>query len=260
MPLDGCGGLRPLTLDRARPTPGLIRARKLEARYAADLRRIARQVGLIVRSWAPHEGEFDLSRVPGLKLALERYADAVTPWAQATGARMVAEVAIREKRAWAEHAKAMSRALRQELERAPTGAALKEHLADQVRLITSLPREAGERVHQLTLKGLENSTRASEIAREILRTGEVTVARANLIARTEVSRTATGLTMARAQHVGSTSYVWRTARDSDVRPSHRAMEGTPVAWNDPPTLDGMTGHAGALPNCRCYPEPILPEV
>lgn len=28
---------------------------------------------------------------------------------------------------------------------------------------------------------------------------------------------------------------------------------------NPPTLDGMTGHAGALPNCRCYCEVIIPE-
>ena len=24
-----------------------------------------------------------------------------------------------------------------------------------------------------------------------------------------------------------------------------------------PTLDGLTGHAGALPKCRCYPEPVV---
>jgi hypothetical protein len=37
------------------------------------------------------------------------------------------------------------------------------------------------------------------------------------------------------------------------------MNGQVVAWDDPPTLDGLTGHAGALPNCRCIPLPIIPE-
>ncbi|HBB8701832.1 TPA: phage head morphogenesis protein, partial [Escherichia coli] len=27
----------------------------------------------------------------------------------------------------------------------------------------------------------------------------------------------------------------------------------------PPTLDGMTGHAGELPNCRCYKEIVFPN-
>jgi uncharacterized protein with gpF-like domain len=49
--------------------------------------------------------------------------------------------------------------------------------------------------------------------------------------------------------------LWRTARDGDVRASHKAMEGKQVDWNRPPTLDGMTGHAGSLPNCRCFCQP-----
>jgi hypothetical protein len=27
-----------------------------------------------------------------------------------------------------------------------------------------------------------------------------------------------------------------------------------VRWDNPPTLDGMTGHAGCLPNCECWSE------
>lgn len=259
-PVCACGQAHGVTVDKARVAPGLVRVRQLEARYATELRKIARQVGLIVSGWAPADGAFDLSQVPHLRNVLERYALAIRPWAQATAGRILQEVAIRERRSWGEHAKAMSRQLRDDLMNAPTGEALRGYLAENVRLITSLPTEAGQRVHELTLKGLENSQRANEVAREIMRTGEVTQSRANLIARTEVARTSSGLVMARAQHVGSTAYTWRTSRDADVRPAHRKMEGRPVYWNDPPTLDGLTGHAGALPNCRCYPEPILPEL
>ena len=37
------------------------------------------------------------------------------------------------------------------------------------------------------------------------------------------------------------------------------MEGKFVRWDSPPTLDGMTGHAGEFPNDRCYPEPVIPH-
>jgi uncharacterized protein with gpF-like domain len=37
------------------------------------------------------------------------------------------------------------------------------------------------------------------------------------------------------------------------------MEGKFVRWDEPPTLDNLTGHAGALPNCRCRPEPVIPD-
>jgi SPP1 gp7 family putative phage head morphogenesis protein len=264
-PACDCGRVHGFTRDlgpqRARPAPPqrLVKARRVEARYASDLRRIAQQVGLIVEGWAPSGQAFDLSQVPALQNALGQYAEAIRPWARATATRILNEVAIKERASWAEHSRAMSKSLRDELLNAPTGEALRGYLSDQVRLITSLPTEAGQRVHQLTLKGLEDSRRAGEIAREIMRTGEVTQSRANTIARTEVSRTASGLTMVRAQHVGSEAYVWRTSKDTDVRPSHRRMEGKVVAWDDPPTLDGLTGHAGMLPNCRCYPEPIIPE-
>lgn len=254
-----CGRSHGFTRDlKPQPSAGLVRARKLEARYATQLRQIARQVGLIVEGWAGDD-VVDLSQVPGLQRTLERYADAITPWARASAGRILAEVAIKEKASWAQQAKAMSSSLRRELMNAPTGEVLRTYLGEQVELIRSLPIEAGQRVHRLTLKGLERGTRAPEIAREIMRTGEVTQSRANTIARTEISRTASGLVMARATHVGSEAYVWRTSKDADVRPSHKRMEGRVVRWDNPPTLDGLRGHAGMLPNCRCYPEPIIPE-
>ncbi|MCY1351943.1 phage head morphogenesis protein, SPP1 gp7 family [compost metagenome] len=114
-------------------------------------------------------------------------------------------------------------------------------------------------MHDLTLQGIEDSTRANEIAKEIQRSGEVATSRAQLIARTEVSRTAATLTEARAKATGSEGYIWRTAHDGTVRSSHKAMEGKFVPWSTPPTLDKLTGHAGCLPNCRCWPEPVIPK-
>lgn len=246
-----------LSLDRAPPSPrsAFIRARKAEEKYARLLRGVARQIGAIVRGF----DLFDLDGIPLLRRALDRYAHTLEPWAQSVGARMVAEVAARDEQAWRRVGEEIGRGLRAEIASAPTGAAMRRQLADQVRLITSLPTEAAERVHRLTTEGIAQGWRSDRIAAEVMRTGAVTQARATLIARTEVSRTASALTQARAEYIGSQGYIWRTSRDTDVRPSHREMEGRFIAWDKPPTLDKLTGHAGCLPNCRCYAEPVIPD-
>ncbi len=230
--------------------------RRAEVDYARQLRKIARHVGDIINGFPPG----DPASLESIERALNHYATVITPWAKATATRMLANVARRDEVAWTKVASEMSRALAEEIREAPTGEALRQYLAEQVHLITSLPTEAAERVHNLTLEGMVDAARASEISKEILRSGEVTKSRANLIARTEVARTSSGLTMVRAKHVGSEGYVWRTARDTDVRKSHKEMEGKFVSWDTPPVLsDGTVTHAGMIYNCRCYPEPVVPD-
>lgn len=172
---------------------------------------------------------------------------------------MLEDVNRRDAQAWAEHAEEMSRALKTELRTAPTGEAMRVLMAEQVTLIKSIPLEAATRVHELTMAGIEDGSRAREISAEIQRSGDVAKSRADLIARTEVARTASTLTQARAEHIGSEGYIWRTSGDGDVRHSHAEMNGRYVRWDSPPTLDNMTGHAGQFPNCRCYPDPVIPE-
>ena len=238
-----------------RADPNFARARRAEHQYGRQLRKVAQHIADLV-------GGFDFGEPAVADLierALQRYAEVLRPWATSVGKRMLADVAQRDASAWAELSRQMGRALRHEIITAPTGAIMQEALARQVDLITSLPIEAAKRVHKLTSEGLIQGTRAKEIAAEIARTGEVTASRAMLIARTEVSRTATLLTQARAQHIGSTAYVWRTSHDSDVRPSHKQMDGKTVQWAEEPVLDKLRGHAGCLPSCRCYCEPIIPN-
>lgn len=204
----------------------------------------------------------DPEYVPTINQLLRRYAEALTPWAERAAASMLEDVNRRDAQAWAEHAEEMSRALKIELRTAPTGEAMQELMAEQVTLIKSIPLDAAQRVHELTLAGLEDGTRAREISAEIQRSGEVAKSRADLIARTEVSRTASTLTQARAEHIGSEGYIWRTAGDGDVREDHRELEGTYVRWDSPPIADKRTGrraHAGCIYGCRCYPEPVFPK-
>ncbi len=245
-----------LSLDhRRRPVQEKVKTSRAERDFARSLKSIADQVGTLIDAFPAG----DPSSEPGLIALLEKYAEALTPWAERTARAMLLEVNERDRESWRSLGNAISLQLHRDLRDAPVGEAMRALLDEQVTLITSLPREAAERVHTLTLQGLEDSTRAAGNSPRdrVQRRGGFTKSRAMLIARTEVSRTASLLTQTRAEAVGSEGYQWETSKDGAVRPSHRAMQGKFVRWNDPPMLDDLTGHAGALPNCRCWPRPII---
>lgn len=233
-------------------------ARAAESNYSSRLRQVARQIDAIVRGLSP-DGVVEDDKIIR---ALTGYADLLAPWAESVARYMVADVSRRNARSWKNTGEDMSRAMRVELEQAPTGSIFSALMQEQVTLIKSLPLEAAMRVHNLTMEAKLGGKRADVVAAEILKTGHVTASRARLIARTEVSRTASNFTRARAQFVGSEGYIWRTSGDSDVRSTHRAMNGKYVPWNDPPKTDpGLDPyHAGCGPNCRCFPEPVLPDL
>lgn len=230
---------------------------RAETQYAKGLRAIAHHIGQITKAFAPG----DPDQMTTLQRLLRGYADILAPWAKNHAERMLADVARRDFSVWARLSRTMSRSLRQEIETAPTGTLMRNLLDEQVTLITSLPLEAAERVHKLTIEGMLQGSRASEIAKDILASGEVAKSRANLIARTEVAWTASVLVQARSEHIGSTGYIWRTARDASVRKEHKALEGKFIAWRDPPIAgsNGERAHAGQIYNCRCYPSPVIPE-
>ena len=232
-----------------------MQARRAERIYSQQLSRLAKQIGQIITGYQPK----DLNEASTLNDMLRRYADALTPWATKVASDMLTEVNARDIGAWRALGAEISKGVMRDIMTAPAGEIMRALLSEQVTLIKSMPLDAAQRVHDLTLKGLEDSTRASQIAKEIMRSGEVSKSKAMLIARTEVARTGSVLTEARAKHVGSDGYIWQTSRDGDVRQSHKEMQGKLVKWSDPPTLDGMTGHAGCFPNCRCWAEVLLPD-
>ena len=81
--------------------------------------------------------------------------------------------------------------------------------------------------------------------------------RAKLIIRTESSKVNAAITEVRAKNLGINGYIWSTSEDKRVRGSHKLMDGVLVFWNNTPTLDKMTGHAGEFPNCRCVGLPLV---
>lgn len=262
-----------------KPKPKVRRfgsAREAERFYMRRLREIAKHIGAIIRGFPVG----DPASLGPIVEALHAYSRTLAPWAKSVAARMLDDVNRADTAAWASLARQMSRSLAREIADAPTGAVMQQLLASQVELITSLPIDAAQRVHNLTMEAMVDGTRADTVAAEILRSGEVSASRAMLIARTEISRTATSLTQARAQHIGSDGYIWRSSRDASVRPSpvdmkpaefarlntlargsHRKLDGTFHRWDDPPIAGehGERAHPGCIYNCRCWPEVVLPQ-
>jgi SPP1 gp7 family putative phage head morphogenesis protein len=237
------------------------RARLASRQYAVNLRRLAQHIEDLVRGMFD---PLDPASIPPIEQALNRYALLIEPWARAAANAMLADVLRRDEAAWIRHGRTIGQALRGEIATAPIGPAYQNLMAQQLNLITSLPTEAAARVHFLATEHMLGGDRWENIAEDILATGEVTRSRANLIARTETGRASTTFTQVRAEHIGSDGYIWRTAKDADVRKRHKELEGTFHRWDDPPVASEsgqreMRYHPGAGPNCRCFPEVVLPD-
>ena len=158
------------------------------------------------------------------------------------------------------------------------GARIRELVQENADLISTLPKNIADDVAAYVDREAMKGRRASDIADEIRRMfPDKTRARAELIARTQVSMTQTNLVQARAEDLGLDWYVWRACGgnngDGRTRSSHRHMSGVLIRWSDPPAPENLFPlrradgtpynntighyHAGCCPNCRCYPEPVV---
>jgi SPP1 gp7 family putative phage head morphogenesis protein len=223
------------------------KVRDSERDYARRLRKIASHVGDIVEAFDPEDPGFTAA----VTRALDSYAELIKPWAEAVGKRMVAETARRDELAWDRYSRMMGVELRRQIQGAPVGTVARQIQERQVDLITSLPREAAIRVQEIAQGSLYTGERSSVLRDEIMKSGDICKTRATLIARTETARAATAFTHARAVHVGSDGYTWRTAHDRDVRLTHKRMDGQFIRWDSPPVVDPGKPpyHAGGTYNC-----------
>lgn len=185
----------------------------------------------------------------------------IDDWAEMVGRKMFAQVEREEWNQWRSVSEEISEGLRDVVGNTPVGFVAQDIVSRQVQLIKSLPLEAADRVRDIQARAMEaviNGERPDALYRMIMESGDVAESRAKMIARTEIGRATTALTQARAESIGSEGYWWEI-EGTGTRPSHKEMKGKFVRWDDPPTLDGMTGHCGALPNCKCWPRVKVPE-
>ena len=234
--------------------------------YSRSLKKIAEQAGEIIKAYANKNKIPSQSDIQLMRIALDKYSDLIDRWSYVTAQNMLNEVEKRNRNVWKSQTKELGAQVRNIIEETPVGSVMKGLLAEQVFLIKSIPIEAGQRVHELAIEAMSQGTRAKDIAEMIYESNEVSKSRAMLIARTEIGRADVTLTEARATRLGSEGYIWRTAHDYNVRPSHRMMEGKFVRWDDPPAINEgseqkpniIRHHAGAIWNCRCFASPQIP--
>lgn len=240
-----------------------------EKRFYKSLKRVAQASAHIVDHHVDVDG-VGLENIPEMTKALEQYSNKLTPWARRQSARMIEQVQKSNKRAYQNKSKAMGRAIQIETSETFMGVIVRDMMEEQVGLIKSIPIEAGRRAQEIAIKAALTGTRAApdqdtvaELQKQMGMTEEVAINRAQLIARTETARANAAINQTRARSVGSNQYRWHNSGDGAVRHSHKfykgkRLQGMIFSWDSPPTLDdGMTGHPGTFPNCRCFAEPVF---
>jgi len=231
--------------------------RRSEKQYSQSLLAIANQIGEIV------SGTYDGSQAGADKTSsvLVDYSELIGSWAEMVGQKMFEQVEREEWNQWRSVSEQISAGLRDVVGNTPVGQVAQDIVYRQIQLMKSLPLESADRVRDIQTRAIEaviNGERPDQLYEMIMQTGSVAASRAKMIARTEIGRATGALTQARALSIGSEGYWWRI-EGAGTRPSHRKMKDVFVRWDNPPTLDGMTGHAGCLPNCKCWSEVHIPE-
>ncbi len=90
---------------------------------------------------------------------------------------------------------------------------------------------------------------------------EVSRSRADLLARDQTLKYVANLRQVAMTENGITRYVWRTSGDERVREAHADLDGQEFAFADPPVTNeqGEANNPGEDYQCRCTPDPVLPE-
>jgi len=173
---------------------------------------------------------------------------------------MCLQVESEEWEQWRSVSEDIAAGLRLVSDTTPVGQVANDIVFRQIQLMKSLPLESADRVRDIQSRAIQaviNGERPDALYQMIMDTGGVASSRAKLIAHTEIGRATVAFTQSRALSIGSEGYWWRI-KGASTRPSHKKMKNVFVRWDNPPTLDGMTGHAGCLPNCECWPEVHVP--
>jgi SPP1 gp7 family putative phage head morphogenesis protein len=191
-------------------------------------------------------------------------------YAESVAKTMVTGLFVDNKRNWKAAARESMQgrkifnALKDELSK-PVMGTFAHEIARNAEVIKTLPLDVASKVTDYIAEQTIKGKRSSEIAKEIQTMfPQASKAKATLIARTEVSKTTTALTQARAQSVGLNWYVWGTSDDARVRPAHDLMDEVLIKWTESPAPEALNGqkseghyHAGAIYNCRCFAKPLV---
>lgn len=240
-----------------------------ERQFYKQLRKVAQHSGHIVEQ---HTDGVKIKNDKKMQATLKAYSKTLEPWARRQSAKLLSQVQNSNKRAYNNKSKAIGKAIQIEGTTTETAALALSLMEEQVVLIQSIPIEAAQRAQKIAYEAALHGERAQpdqsvidQLQKELGLSTEVATSRAKLIAVTETARANAAINQSRAQSVGSDQYRWHNSGDEAVRHSHKyykgkLMQGRIFDWDKPPTLDdGMKGHPGTFPRCRCFAEPIFED-
>lgn len=92
-----------------------------------------------------------------------------------------------------------------------------------------------------------------KIMEELERRRGITRRHARLLARDQTTKATGKLTELRNRQIGLRRYEWSSSGDARVRPSHAALDGRVIPWDEPPAV----GHPGQDIQCRCVALPVI---
>lgn len=153
-------------------------------------------------------------------------------------------------------------------------AEVKAFVAENASLISTLPGESLSDIEQMVFRDARRGLSPQVIRANILKQFNITEARAQLIARDQVSKFNGRLTELRQKQSGITRYIWRDSEDGRVRTfsntsgtsDHARLSGETFSWDDPPVTifkgkrAGERNHPGEDIQCRCYAEPVIEDL
>jgi SPP1 gp7 family putative phage head morphogenesis protein len=98
-----------------------------------------------------------------------------------------------------------------------------------------------------------------EILKEFKKDSKVKVNHAKFIARNQVANFNSISSKIRAQNLGITKAIWRTAHDERVRQCHKVRDGKEYDLSEGlySSCDGKKLHVGTDYNCRCIAEYVI---
>lgn len=240
-------------------------SKKAERDFYRALKKVAEASGHIVDQYTRGA---EIINGRALQETLIQYSKTIEPWARRQAAIMIQQVSKNNIKDIKSHSKNLAKLLRSEVLESGEGQIAMALINEQVGLIKSIPIEAGLRAQKIAAESFIAGNRAvpdvetiKYLQKEMGMSTEVAINRAKLIARTETARANAAFMQSRAEDLGAEGYIWRATMDGATRESHKEMNGKFVRYDTPPTLsDGTVTHAGMIYNCRCWQEPILPDL
>jgi SPP1 gp7 family putative phage head morphogenesis protein len=133
---------------------------------------------------------------------------------------------------------------------------LRGFVRENVAEIKRLQGRCVDDLEAVILRAYAGGVRAEDIAAEIADRYQMSEAAARRLARDQIGKLNSRVTMARHEELGIKRFGWQSMRDNRVRPAHRHLHGMVFEYGSPP----REGYPGMPWGCRCLQKPIMDDI